>query len=206
MLFRNQKFIGKYIPFNEEDKLSGIFNFYNHILQDQQFKIVNATTSTGHDGSGPIILTLRNKTKDEFWWSQPPDQSVTFCFDFPVLVTSYSLENAPDVSGTKHSYPVEWIVYGSNNKIDWDEIDNQTDIAFCSEKFCSETKVFSFSIKYPDYYSCLRITNVKNSDSKQSLILSAVEFFGEIKYPINICTRIIISNKLSCFLLINIIT
>ena len=199
------KLVGKYIPYDENDKLKGIFNFYNHVLQRQQFEIYTKTHSS-HTSIDPIEITKRDNQKFIYWCSAIDYPNITFHFEYPILVTSYSIENArPDFES--HSYPKEWLVSGSNDNFTWNEIDKQKDINFCNSKngVCTKTAVFSFTIKYPEYYSYIRFTNIKNSvsDDIKYFLLSSLELFGEIQYKfIPTCEYINIKGPFTCYILI----
>ena len=183
-----QKLFGKYIPFSKEgNSLHGIFNFYNYVLQQQEFEIY-ATTHTPSPAA-PSFITFRNNSSLLYWCSESGNPNITFHFKYPILITAYSIENARN-NGNEHTYPQKIALYGSNDNITWDVIDSPAEeLSFCETSACPSTTVLSFSVAYPNYYSFIRLTSLKNSQNYDYLILSSLEFFGEIKFAPS-CTHL----------------
>ena len=175
--------IGKYFPYDDNNKLSGIFNYYNHIIEKNMFSIY---TSKNIQLVDPIEITRRNNTNFICWTSANGYPNITFHFDYPILLTSYTIENAPAESETiRHTYMKDFIVSGSNDNNTWVVIDEQNGIEYCGsdDGYCSTSSILPFAIKYPEYYTYIRLTNIQNSLNTYNnfIIMKSIEFFGEIK-------------------------
>ena len=199
-----KKLAGYFVPF-KESSLDGIFYFLNHIAKKKYFSAYSQPHESFTDQSyQPEYLTYRNLTKDQFpyYCTAENYKNITFEFSAPILITSYSLRNAYKVNAP-HSYPTSWNLYGSNDNESWILIDSKEDQQFCDQTMCEETNILSFRVDIENYFSFIRIESAHNSEEKEYLILSAIEFFGEIKYY-RICTQqqTLFSHHLICMLFI----
>ena len=191
--------IGKYFPYDDSNQLKGIFNFYNHVIEKNMFSIYTYSHKNV-ESIDPIEITRRNNTNFIYWASADDYPNITFHFDYPILLTSYTIQNAPNESETiRHSYSEDFIVSGSNDNNTWIVIDEQKGIKFCNDThgYCFSANIIPFIIKYPEYYSYIRLTNLKNSHSEDNnfIIMKSIEFFGEIKFKfVGTCQTIIFSN------------
>ena len=112
-----------------------------------------AYSATSHPiGGSPYLITYRNTSSATYWCSTNNNPNVTFRFQHPVLITSYSLENARNDSAVSfHSYPTKISLYGSNDNSTWHILDTQENLSFCSTIHCRETVVKDFPVLYPNY-------------------------------------------------------
>ena len=193
--------LGKYFPYDKEHQLEGIFNFYNHIIEKTPFSI-EASTHVNCQQYGPIEITRRNNSNFIYWSSADNEPNITFHFDYPILLTSYVIENPPGENGGAHSYPEAFIVSGSNDNSTWNVIDEQSGVNFCNSTggWCYKSSNISFTIKYPEYFTHIRFTNINNSVPNRTngggnaILMRSIEFFGEIKFKL-ICTSQAVINR-----------
>ena len=82
----------KYIHYNENDTLNGMFVFLNEHYP-KLFEI-EATTSLILNGTSPRDITKRNRSQYEFWATPNDYTEMIISFTYPILLTSYTIENA----------------------------------------------------------------------------------------------------------------
>ena len=116
----------KYIHFNQNDTLNGIFVYLNEYYPEL-FEI-EATTHNDVAGTSPRDITKRNRSKTEYW-ATAHDPEMIISFTHPILLTSYTIENA----GLGHTWMMNWTLFGSNNKRNWKLIDQRKCEIFCQE-------------------------------------------------------------------------
>ena len=124
------------------------------------------------------------KKKVFFWYSTSEKQEVTFEFRYPIMMTSYTFQNAAEV--VTHTYPKEWKIQGYNlDNQNWEDINYQNNQKFCESLYaCSERVEKSYSVENPkNIYKTIKVLNLENSykEKYDYLILSAIEFFGTMK-------------------------
>ena len=180
------------IPFDSNNKLNGIFYFYNYIIKQTLFEVYS---SSHKENIKPIQTTFRNNSDDFYWCSQNNDPNITFYFQEPIHLTDYVIRNAP-----KCSYTSEFMVYGSNNNDTWTELDHQY-AEFCSSSVCLSysDKEFISNSNDNNYYHYFKFMNLQNSNSESNnyILFSAIELFGEIRKK-QLC-----SNQYSSYCYIN---
>ena len=190
--------VGKYIPFSDEKPLDGIFNFYNHELKRKLYEIYAIPNSEFISSSDhPEYITYRNLTDFTYFCTDTGHPSIIFHFQYPILVNQYSIENARLTSPKEpHGYPIKWVFEGSNDNYTWIPIDSQDNQCFCPSptsefpQTCKSTSILSYTIKYSNYYTYLKITSQKNSLERDYILMSSFELFGEVKFPRR-CTKIL---------------
>ena len=180
-----QNLVGKFHPFNDDTPLDGIFTFLNQKFKNPSYSIFTKTNE--YSPYPPEALTYRNITEPFYFYTAENHYDIIFAFSFPVLITKYSLGNAPQTGIYTHTYPTQWKLSGSNNNSTFHEIDSQANQKFCSQITCETVKILSYSVKNANYYSYIKLTSEANSVDYKYLILSQIEFFGETKFP-KICT------------------
>ena len=195
------------IPYDDNNKLHGIFYFFNDILKQRLFSISTTTHSLTKDYD-PIQTTYRNNSENFYWCSTENNPNITFSFNqISILLTDYVISNAP-----KHTFPEEFVVYGSNDNETWYEIDKKEEVNFCgtTNGHCSTSIPNKFTTTYPKFYSNIKFMNLKNSyyeENKNYILFSSIEFFGQINYYqiYSIKCLITINMRALCYQLINII-
>ena len=164
------------IPYESNNKLNGIFYYYNYIIKKAMFDVYSST----HEDVGnvkPIQTTFRNNSNRFYWSSKDNDPNITFYFQDKIHLTDYVIKNAAG-----HSYPTEFKVYGSNDNESWTEIDHQN-VRFCSSTTCGSSTEKNFTLNdNSKYYLYIKFMNVKNSyySNIKYILFSAIEFFGDI--------------------------
>ena len=168
----------KYCPYREEDKLNGIFVFLNA-------NYVNAFTIevSTHENSAstPYDITRRDNDNDDSFWYSDNDNEMIFSFRYPILLDGYTIENA----GYYHSWMANWTIFGSNDKRNWELIDQRQGEIFCDSPYsntlglhCFDTKTISYFVDNPKFYSRFKIRNDLNSCDEKYIIMHSLEFHG----------------------------
>ena len=98
--------VGKYIPYDGHSNLTGIFYFYNEEIKQKRYDIYTKTSREYQ--SVPVeYITYRNITTPFFFCTEAGHPYIIFGFDQPILVTRYSIGNAPSTEESPHSYPMK---------------------------------------------------------------------------------------------------
>lgn len=120
-------------------------------------------------------------TRNSFWSENESDSWL--CYDFiekKVKPFFYSIRsNQFDSSGWHH--PKSWVIEGSNNKINWINLDSKTNERSLDDEYVSNTFEITNKRDSKDFYRFLRIRQIGvNTRNAKNLTLSSLEFFGEI--------------------------
>jgi hypothetical protein len=132
-------------------------------------------TSSGDDGNNAYQVA------DHGWnsyWMSTNDPNSWICFDFKdrdVSLTNYTLKSG----GADGWFPVNWVIEGSNNGMDWTTLDTQT-AQTLRGKYVVDN--FRCSSHRSEYFRCIRLRQTgKNSTGSDQLLLCNVEFFGKLR-------------------------
>ena len=100
-------------------------------------------------------------------------------FKRPIFLTSYTIENA-----LGHSWMMNWTIYGSNNKEQWELIDKREGEMFCDSPisdyglYCGKMNNQSYFVKNPKFFHHFKIRNDLNSCDEKYIIMHSLEFHG----------------------------
>ena len=185
----------KYLHFNENDTLNGIFAFLNQNYYYTLFE-VHATTNPVVPGfPSPRAITQRNQSKSYQYWASDDQPEMTISFTHPILLTAYTFENA----GSGHSLMVNWTIFGSNNNITWETIDERKGEVTCTPDYyefgtetrfsCKERNNVTYAIENPKFFFHIKIRNDFNSGHQKYIIMRSLEFHGLASF-FHLCTLI----------------
>ena len=161
------------------DPFDGIFNhltkeFHGNI---RELGVIHMNASSIFSDS-KFLKSLVEENGD--WGSQNRKQQQWVQFRFnprKVSITGYSLRSHSNETWSK-SQLRSWILAGSNNDLDWDIIDEQTDVEGFKGSFL---KTLTFQTKESAYYSSIRLQRTSQTwGGNYYLALSRVELFGQI--------------------------
>ena len=181
----------KYIHYNENDTLNGMFVFLNEHYP-KLFEI-KATTHNDVAGTSPRDITKRDRNKSKYWATANNDLEMIISFTHHILLTSYTIENI----GKGHSWMMNWTIFGSNDKTNWEIIDQRKGEIFCESPYpdenlglhCSDSKNLSYFVENPKFYSQFKIRNDLNS-CEGPFIMRSLEFHGLTTFQ-SLCTIIL---------------
>ena len=167
----------RFIHYNENDKLNGIFVYLNEYYP----KLFEFQTSKQITDNGALVLTKRDPNKPTYWATANNDPEMIISFTHPILLTSYTFENA----GSGYSWMMNWTIFGSNDKRNWKLIDQRKGEIFCDSPYsntlglhCFDTKTISYFVDNPKFYSQFKIRNDLNSCDEKYIIMHSLEFHG----------------------------
>lgn len=173
----------------EGDELSGIISCIKQMTSTRTDGNNGIKLSCGgtEDKEHPLVNLItydKNHINDYFYNFLMPlkyDEGwVEFDFGFrKINVASYTIRT----SGSYGYHPKSWQIVGSNDHMNWEIIDQQTDNPTMNGKFiqhrftCQKTNKFYQFIRYIALDAF--VTNVYNN----CICLTCIEFFGSIKTP-----------------------
>ena len=177
----------KYIHYNENDTLNGIFVYLN----EHYPKLFEIQTSKQIPDNGALVITKRDPNKSKHWTTANNDPEMIISFTHPILLTSYTIENA----GVGNTWMMNWTVSGSIDKTNWEIIDQRKGEIFCEENpqvegHCQDqSKNLSYFVANPKFYSQFKIRNDLNSAGRNYIIMRSLEFHGLTTFQ-SLCTII----------------
>ena len=170
--------------YNEEQPLNGIFN---KLEQENKLNYIHIFGKKHDTCQNQVdVLYDDNKKPNTYWFSTKEDPYLLFQFQYPILLTSYTLEAAGEESQKGHSYPSKWILNGYSPQTEkWEQIDYQENQIFCNTETngCKEPTSKNYNTtNHKNIYTQLNLTSLENSmgSNHKYLILSSVEFFGSL--------------------------
>jgi hypothetical protein len=181
----NDRFPDKYstviCPFENDFKLKGILSYltekYGNDIIDRN--IISITVSSiGDPQFAPLHEIVNFKSENMFRTKDLPNSWI--CYDFKnmrIEITKYSIRSRYD-SNTHHLR--SWILEGSNDGLKWLTIDDRKE----DESLIGIGGISTFSIskEIEEEFRMIRLRQTgKNSWNSDSLIVSAIEFFGSLK-------------------------
>ncbi|OHS96095.1 hypothetical protein TRFO_37763 [Tritrichomonas foetus] len=163
------------IPF-VGDPFNGIVNYLKGQLNGE-----NPNTT----GQIKISYTSGNsyteKLFDYEWkcyWSSTNSPGQWINFEFPknkIYLTDYTLKTPNSRAGWNHLK--NWVIEGSNDGVEWEEIDQRVD----NDELNGNNKVATFHCKYPKRAKIIRLRQCgKNHRNADDIQLTNIEFFGRI--------------------------
>ena len=170
----------KYIHYNENDTLNGIFAYLNEYYP--QLFVVFCSTHETVSTTNPRDVTRRNRPTSYRYWASDNDPEMVISFLHPILLTSYTIENAQ----AGNSWMMNWTVSGSNDLTNWEIIDQREGEIVCENYWsnynngfiCSERKNASYFVNNPKFFSHIKIKNDQNSINQKYIIMRSLEFHG----------------------------
>ena len=134
--------------------------------------VVNVTASSSWHHQ---CHEVTNYGWDDYWATEEIRDS-WICFDFKekrVHLSKYSLAH------DGHRFPVSWVIEGSTNGIEWNEVDRRNWVDLKGQRvkaYQCENQSFSEGFRF------LRLRQIgKNRIGTDHLCLSAIEFFGKLE-------------------------
>lgn len=163
-------------PFN------GIINKLKNECKRNVFEKVRLTSSDPYDKLDyrqlKNIVDLDNK-QNYFHSANIQNAFVSYEFnDIKVRPLYYSIRSRHDFP-KGNSNPMNWVIEGSNSGNEWTLLDSQNNVTTLD----SPDLFHTFEMKYPSkqFFKYLRIRQTgKSSAGQHYLVISALEFFGEI--------------------------
>ena len=97
-----------------------------------------------------------------------------------LFLAKYTIVNFGSTVGMASSYPTDWLLLGSNDNSNYEQIDKQTNIKFCNGIVCTYSRGITFSIEKPNSYKYIQFIMTRESNNWPCLTLSGIELFGII--------------------------
>ncbi|KAK8842128.1 hypothetical protein M9Y10_026355 [Tritrichomonas musculus] len=164
----------KVFDYNSGHEFEGIFNYLNKECGGNSHLkgIINIKSNCDHYKHCYDLID--NQFNDYFYPRESPNSFVEFDFKkYRVSINKYSLKSNKNIS----SKLINWEIVGSNNKQNWDPIDERH-----ISEWSGSYNVSTYSTQNEEFYEFVQIRlKGVNSDNGYYLILSSIEFFGKIK-------------------------
>lgn len=160
---------------NNDTSMNGIFALLKEMNGDygSRYNVSSSPNSS-------FLDKYKSFPETKLFRSNDNECDITFSFDSPFLLYSYSIVNAV-VINDKNSYPEDWELYGKDEFDKSHLIERRTNQMFCSSNLCTEMRVKSFKVKTQRKpYSTYVWRQTKNSCSKAYIFVKAFEFFGTL--------------------------
>jgi hypothetical protein len=183
------RFCGKYssvvCPFVTTSNLDGIISyltkrFGGHVIDRN---IVSITASSiGNAQSHPLRYVADFENRSMFHTNSEGNSWICYNFkDMLIILTHYSIRTRRDVNG---NHLRSWKLEGSIDGLKWVRIDDRTGDSSLNSAGAIST--FSISEGFQSTSRMIRLQQTgMNSSGGTSLVVSAIEFFGVLKEPIN---------------------
>ena len=159
----------KFLHYNESDPLNGIFAFLN-----KNFSTFFEIEASNRD-SGVFAREITKRDHDESYsyWATNSDPEMIITFNHPILLTSYTIENAKS-----HTWMMNWTLFGSNNKKQWEILDKRKGEMFYDHYtsdiyglYCPVNTNKSYFVENPKIFSHFKIRNDYNSCNNVYIIM-----------------------------------
>ena len=164
------------IKYNEVNQFDGIINFLRNKTAENFEKTINVTASSiGNSFFSPSNVIDYETSQVYFYTKNVQNSWIRIDFkDNRVCPKSYTLRS--DDSSDYH--PKSWVIEGSNDKINWDKIDQKNNCNSINGRNITHT--FDISNNTKDFrYIQMRITG-KNWIGNYLLDIGAIEFHGTL--------------------------
>lgn len=165
------------ILFNNENQFDGIINFIRNQDIDGTQNSIEITASSVANPLFPPSNVIEYET-DQLYFYTKNSQNSWIRFDFKenrVSPTSYTLRT--DMSSDYH--PKSWVIEGSNDKVNWEKIDHQTNCNFTNGRDITHTFEIAKNTGKEFKYIQMRVTG-KNWLGHYLLDIGAIEFHGTL--------------------------
>ncbi len=184
-----------------EWQMFGEFNDYTQdITENGGALTTSVATATETDLS---TLTDNNETSGFYQNLSATDFGTGIWFEYestsPVILTSYTLTSSND---NPNNDPKNWILQGSNDNVEWTNLNSQTEISFDSR---CERKEFPVSLTQAYKYFRLYVT-ARKSESVRGFQLGEWELFGTVQsalIPVKQNTLALYPNPTDQFAVVN---
>ena len=164
----------KVFDYNSGHEFEGIFNYLNKECGGNSHLKGIINIKSNSDACNHCYDLIDNQFNDYFYPSGSPNSFVEFDFKkYRVSINKYSLKSNKNTSNKL----INWEIVGSNNKQNWDPIDERH-----ISEWSGDYNVSTYSTQNEEFYEFVQI-RLKGVDSsnKYYLLLSSIEFFGRIK-------------------------
>ncbi|KAH0792129.1 F5/8 type C domain containing protein [Histomonas meleagridis] len=139
-------------------------------------QIITASSNCALELPNFKLVNLFSGNPNDFFQSKP-FPNANLLIEFPpfiqISMTSYKLQAPPKAGG-----PQSWVLQGSNDKVKWNDLDNRICDRSLMEK--SAISVFQLQEKAPPYRFFLLTQKDTNHAKNLQLILSTIDFNGEL--------------------------
>ena len=169
------------------NELSGIFTYLN--ITNGTFKISDSQLPTS-GGKIDNLTKFDKENLDKFYTNQndgPAKKSEGWInFDFgpnKINLSSYTIRTCSS-SSNGYSHPKTWQIVGSNDGLNWDVLDTQTNNSILNGKY----KQHRFECEKNDnFYQYIRFIQkdswYHDQNYKYNIYLTCIEFFGSLLSP-----------------------
>ena len=157
-----------------KDPFDGILAYLVKCFPDDYMTYISTTASTNSD----TAFWPLEPDKYEHSWYTLMEQTTPQWYQLELKntiidITSYSLRSSGSVKGSPY-HLLGWSLYGSNNGVRWNLIDEKT-----TETLNKINGYSNFPAKYPGTYRFFRLLQTKqNSDSSYGFSMRRIELFG----------------------------
>ena len=183
-----------------DDPLDGIFVYLNRY--HPTFFDIEASTVSWLTDVEPRDITNRNRSGSSLYWATNYELDMIISFKRPIFLTSYTIENAAG-----HSWMMNWTVFGTNHKKQWDKIDERKGEIFCDNPStsdnglrCSPNTNKTYFIQNPKFFNSIKIRNEKNTINENYIIMRSLEFHGLVTFSplVSVLRKVTAPHLISC--------
>lgn len=157
-----------------------ICNLYKSQNPKYDEKIIKITASSIYSDYQPQNVIEYENNNSVFYSKEEKDSWIKFDFNkFKVNPSAYSLRSN-DWGGVGHWHPQNWVIEGSNDDTQWTILDTHTNDHSIDDR--SKSNTFIIQNKNNIFYRYLRLRQTGlNTINNNTLIISAIEYFGTIE-------------------------
>ncbi|KAK8880688.1 hypothetical protein M9Y10_003372 [Tritrichomonas musculus] len=169
------------VKFEGKDELNGILNLLRKRFNEYVFAKVNISSSSMYlndvEYSALNVIDYDDANK-EFCSKDMKNSWLRFDFkDRQIKVTAYTIRSFFGEENDEH--PKSWVIEGSNDNNDWEEVDVQSNCGFLN----GENKIHTFLIKEsnqkPFKFIRMRLTS-ENWSNTNCLDINCIDFYGKL--------------------------
>lgn len=175
--------LGKKFVYKHDDKFDGIIKYLQSESNGNIKNMIEITSSTLHSQSFSQYNVCLFDDKDNNKYFHTTDkQNSWICFDFKdhkIIPLNYIIKSSS--YGQNHNNPKTWVIEGSNDKTNWEQLDEQKDCPYLNGQYLVHTFDISKRIEKPFRYIQMKQTGGNwQGNSVYYFTLGSIEFYGQL--------------------------